>query len=133
MREERRRGRPPKNALACPRCGQPGYLESYASAGRKYLRVRHGSGKQRWFCYLGPVESYVYVDLLHYLGLTNLRDVDYGLVAEYALQRALLNLRLLRGKDAREAEARARELCSRLKPLLEELERLASAPEPPRF
>jgi hypothetical protein len=41
--------------VVCPRCGKPGSLERYTSAGRTYLRVRHseGGGRRR-FCYLGP-------------------------------------------------------------------------------
>ena len=37
--------------VVCPRCGRPGSLERYTSAGRAYLRVRHS---RRELCYLGP-------------------------------------------------------------------------------
>jgi hypothetical protein len=39
--------------VVCPKCGKPGSLERYTSAGRTYLRVRHSEGGRRRFCYLG--------------------------------------------------------------------------------
>jgi hypothetical protein len=93
---ERRRGRRPKARMVCPRCGAIGSLESYVSGGRRYLRIRHGSGKDRSYCYIGPAEAYEHAEPLHLLGLTNIRDVDYALVAESAVRNFMREVRFRR-------------------------------------
>ena len=73
-----------------------GSLESYTSGGRRYLRIRHGSGRDRSYCYIGPADSYEHAETLHLLGLTNIRDVDYALVAESAVRNFMREVRLRR-------------------------------------
>jgi hypothetical protein len=101
--EERRRGRKPRTRLVCPRCGAVGSLESYVSGGRRYLRIRHGSGRDRSYCYVGPAEAYVHAETLHLLGLTNIRDVDYAQVAESAVRNFMREVRLRRFSEPTES------------------------------
>ena len=87
--------------VVCPRCGEPGYLESYEVAGRRYLRVVHGRGKNRRRCYVGPAGDYEHAELLLALGLTNVMDVDYALVAENAVRRFISEVRLRRFSESK--------------------------------
>jgi len=122
--QERRRGRPPTRGLVCPRCGAVGYLESYSSGGRRYLRVRHGSGRSRSFCYIGPADSYEHVEVLHMLGLTNVKDVDYAFVVESAIRALMSKLRIERLERPEGALAAVRDAIQRLEHALEDLRAL---------
>jgi hypothetical protein len=113
--------------VVCPRCGEPGYLERYEVAGRRYLRVVHGRGRNRRRCYIGPAEGYDYVEQHLALGLTNKLDVRYEEVALSALEHFLLEVQLARSRgeaEVAEALGRVRELRSQLEARLAELRRL---------
>ena len=113
--------------MVCPRCGELGYLEKYSVAGRTYLRVVHGRGKQRRRCYVGPAEGYEHAEVHLALGLTNRLDVRYEEVAVSALEHFLLEAWLARSKgEAELAEVleRARRLRPQLGEKLAELQRL---------
>jgi len=124
-------------AMRCPRCGREGRFEVYEVNGRKYLRVVHGSGKSRERCYLGPVESYSRVGPLLSLHLHNLKDIDYAVVVQSAVDRLLyLAKRYGLGEEAKEWHAkvkRVREVMERelerVRKLEKELERLAKSEE----
>jgi hypothetical protein len=122
---------------ACPRCGLPGRLERYESNGRVYLRVVHGSKKERRYCYLGPAGDYEAAGPLLQLPLSNLKDVDYVMVVDFAASK-LLDEAKSKGYGERAGEylARVRRLRQKLEQLLararaveEELERLREAAE----
>ena len=118
--------------VVCPRCGELGYLEKYIVAGRAYLRVVHGRGKNRRRCYVGPAEGYEHAEVHLALGLTNRMDVRYDEVAVSALDHFLIEAMLARTKSEAElAEAleRARRLRSLLEERLGELQRLEEALE----
>jgi hypothetical protein len=108
--------------VMCPRCGETGYLESYEVAGRRYLRVVHGRGKSRKRCYIGPAGDYEHAELLLALGLTNVMDVDYALVAENAVRRFIQEVRLRRFSESKRALIdRVEALVRTLQHLIEEL------------
>jgi hypothetical protein len=121
----------------CPRCGLPGRLERYESNGRVYLRMVHGSKKSRKYCYLGPAGDYEAAGPLLQLPLSNLKDVDYVRVLDFAASR-LLDEAKSKGYGERAGEylAMVRRLRLKLEQLLtraraveEELERLREAVE----
>lgn len=92
--------------IMCPRCGQMGYTEIHNIGGKRYLYVVHGYGKNRTKCYIGPVGGYDHAEFMLALGLTNIHDVDYLIVAENALIRFINEMSLIRMKDdAGRAEA----------------------------
>jgi len=103
--------------VRCPRCGSEGRLEEYVVNGRRYLRVVHGSGKDRKQCYIGPSDNYFHAAALLRLGLTNLKDVDY---AELAIALAWRVETVARTRGLSEPE----EWLPRVKRLREELELL---------
>jgi hypothetical protein len=108
--------------VMCPRCGEAGYLESYEVAGRRYLRVVHGRGKSRKRCYIGPAGDYEHAELLLALGLTNVMDVDYALVAENAVRRFIQEVRLRRFSESKKALIdKVEALVRTLQHLIEEL------------
>jgi hypothetical protein len=120
---------------ACPRCGLPGRLERYESNGRVYLRMVHGSKKERRYCYLGPAGDYEVAGPLLQLPLSNLQDVDYVMVVDFAASK-LLDEAKSKGYGERVGEylAMVRRLRQKLEQLLaqaraveEELERLRGA------
>jgi hypothetical protein len=123
--------------VECPRCGQPGYIEKHNVNGNVYLYVVHGYGKKRTKCYIGPVDSYSHAEWLLSLGLTNIHDIDYLVVAENALIRFIGNVKLKRMKgdegkvEAREklriAEKKLREYLEEITRLREEVEREVEA------
>jgi len=50
----------------CPRCGQEYYFIRFVTRGNQtYAYAVHGSGKNRRYCYLGPVGDYIYVTRTH--------------------------------------------------------------------
>jgi hypothetical protein len=120
---------------ACPRCGLPGRLERYESNGRVYLRMVHGSKRERRYCYLGPAGDYEVAGPLLQLPLSNLQDVDYVMVVDFAASK-LLDEAKSKGYGERVGEylAMVRRLRQKLEQLLaqaraveEELERLREA------
>ncbi|MCC6050149.1 MAG: hypothetical protein LM580_05555 [Thermofilum sp.] len=121
----------------CPRCGLPGRLERYESNGRVYLRVVHGSKRSRRYCYLGPAGDYEIAGPLLQLPLSNLKDVDYVMVVDFAASK-LLDEAKLKGYGERVGEHLAavrrlrlklEQLLARAKAVEEELERLREAAE----
>jgi hypothetical protein len=121
----------------CPRCGLPGRLERYESNGRVYLRMVHGTKKERRYCYLGPAEDYVVAGPLLQLPLANLKDVDYVMVVDYAASK-LLDEAKLKGYGERVGEylamvrrlrERLLQLLARAKAVEEELTRFREAAE----
>ena len=117
----------------CPRCWEEGRLEKYYSGGRAYLRVVHGSGKNRRRCYLGPAEDYEHAGRLLLLPLRNLAEVDYVAVVEDAAETLLLQAERPRpGESAAKWLTRVRRLretlereLERAKAVEKELERTA--------
>jgi hypothetical protein len=113
--------------VVCPRCGELGYLEKYTVAGRTYLRVVHGRGKNRRRCYVGPAEGYEHAEAQLGLGLTNRIDVRYEEVALSAVEHFLLEAQLVPSKGEAELASfleRSRRLKSLLEEKLAELQRL---------
>jgi len=73
--------------VICPRCGSEGILEIFNVNGRQYLRVVHyyydvKKKRRKRLCYIGPVDEYEYVNRLHLLGVTNLKDSDPSKIVE---------------------------------------------------
>jgi hypothetical protein len=122
----------------CPRCGLPGRLERYESNGRVYLRMVHGSKKSRRYCYLGPAGDYGVAGPLLQLPLTNLKDVDYVMVVDFAASK-LLDEAMSEGFSServgehlakvRRLKATLERLLARIRAVEEELERLREAVE----
>jgi hypothetical protein len=122
----------------CPRCGLPGRLERYESNGRVYLRMVHGSKKERRYCYLGPAGDYEVAGPLLQLPLSNLKDVDYVMVVDFAASKLLDEAKSKGFSSERVGEhlAKVRRLKATLERLLararaveEELERFCEAVE----
>jgi hypothetical protein len=113
----------------CPRCGLPGYLEVHVvrRGGReyKYYRVVHVTavnGKtEKSYCYLGPVgRSYIHVEGVHGLGLTNLLDQDPVMLLNNAVQRLVKESMKVSDPEKR------RELLEKVRRLKEELNKLSA-------
>ena len=121
----------------CPRCGLPGRLERYESNGRVYLRMVHGSKRERRYCYLGPAGDYEVAGPLLQLPLSNLKDIDYVMVVDFAASK-LLDEAKSKGYGERAGEHLAvvkrleqklEQLLVRARAVREELERLREAAE----
>jgi hypothetical protein len=83
--------RNPLESFACPRCGDIGSLTTKAVNGRSYFYMKHYLGKDEngrskyKYCYLGPVDEYLYVSKTTHpreaIPLTNManlvRDLEY--------------------------------------------------------
>jgi len=127
--------------MKCPRCGAEGRLEKYYVKGRPYLRVVHGSGKNRKRCYLGPEGDYEHVAPILWLRLRNLAEIDYAIVVQDAVDTLLAYAsRYGLGEGAKEWLARVRRLrevleeeLPRVKAMERELERLARSEEAAKY
>jgi len=123
--------------MKCPRCGAEGRLEKYYVKGRPYLRVVHGSGKNRKRCYLGPADDYEHAAPILWLRLRNLAEIDYAAVVQDAVDTLLAYAsRRGLGEEAREWLAKVRRLrevleeeLERVKAMERGLERLARSEE----
>jgi hypothetical protein len=72
-------------SVVCPRCGNLGYLEIMRVNNREYVRIVHIVGRKRVKHYIGAKDKYVYVEKLHKLDLTNLKDQDPALLIRNAI------------------------------------------------
>lgn len=88
-----------------------------------------GGGK-RSYCYIGPADSYVHVELLHALTLTNLVNTDPAQVAERALEELISSARFVHGKKDLEGwVARAKLAVDAVEIALEKLKRVLEEKE----
>jgi len=113
--------------IVCPRCGQMGHTEAYNIGGKRYLYVVHGYGKNKTKCYIGPVDGYDHAEFMLALGLTNIHDVDYLIVAENALIRFIneMSLKRMGGNQGRaEALEKVKVAEKKLQVYLEEITKL---------
>jgi len=123
--------------MKCPRCGLEGRLEKYCVNGRPYLRVVHGSGRNRKRCYLGPADDYEHAAPILWLRLRNLAEIDYAAVVQDAVDTLLAYAsRRGLGEEAKEWLVKVRRLrevlereVERVKAMERELERLARSEE----
>jgi len=123
--------------MKCPRCGLEGRLEKYYVSGRPYLRVVHGSGRNRTRCYLGPADDYTHAASILWLRLRNLAEIDYASVVQDAVDTLLSYAsRYGLGEAAKEWLVKVRRLrevleeeLPRVKSFESELERLAKSEE----
>jgi len=109
----------------CPRCGAP-YLGVHRKTvhGREYLYAYHGKqGKKPLLCYLGPSDSYIHVESVLPLALSNLEHVDLAAVAYNAAALYAVKARKLAPEQRGEAARRLRDLAHDILQLAEELER----------
>ncbi|MEM4592527.1 MAG: hypothetical protein QW196_03930 [Sulfolobales archaeon] len=73
----------------CPKCGLPGYRYLRKEGERVYVYFSHydPATRKRRKCYVGPIDSYEYVEKQHELGLAGLETTDYYEVAVEAIKK----------------------------------------------
>ena len=116
MSEKKKR----REKIICPRCGKLGHTYTRTIGNRQYLYIVHGAGRNKKFCYIGPVGGYFEVERIHKLDLKDALNVDY---VETAL-RALENFQSKLERGEAEITEKTVEKLEQLRALIDYLESL---------